>query len=125
MIALSSGESGFYALVKAGSMGGGMAAMIVDLGLRKEVRIWCDATAGKGIASRRGCGKVRHLHTPSLWLQRAVSEGRLSLHKVAGPLNPSDLGTKHVSSEEMWSHLGRMNIYRVEGHSKLALKAEV
>ena len=34
-----------------------------------------DATAGLGIANRRGAGRIRHIATPTLWIQRLVSSG--------------------------------------------------
>eukprot|EP00973_Karenia_brevis_P049602 6883804-Karenia_brevis.AAC.1 len=34
-----------------------------------------DASAGKAIASRRGAGKIRHIATPTLWVQKLVFDG--------------------------------------------------
>ena len=64
---LSSGESEFYSIVKATSAGLGMVAMSRDFGWELKLRIWRDASAGRGIASRRGAGKVRHMATQTLW----------------------------------------------------------
>ena len=76
VISLSSGESEFYGLVKSGSMALGAVAMAKDLGAVLATRVRYDATAGAGIANRRGVGRVRHLHTPTLWIQRHVQDGR-------------------------------------------------
>lgn len=51
------------------SSGIGSASMARDMGLdlRKPVEVMIDATAGIGVASRRGVGRIRHIHTPTLW----------------------------------------------------------
>ena len=66
-VALSSGEAEFSALVKGASIGLGAVSLFNDLGagtLQLELRT--DSSAAKGIASRRGVGKVRHVRTPLL-----------------------------------------------------------
>ena len=82
VISLSSGESEFYALVKAVSMALGAEEMGRDIGVVLKPRVKYDAAAGAGIASRRGVVRVRHLHTPSWWAQRFVQEGRVTLAEV-------------------------------------------
>eukprot|EP00972_Heterocapsa_arctica_P055031 8114956-Heterocapsa_arctica.AAC.1 len=37
-----------------------------------------------GFMNRYGVGRNRHIHTPSLWLQRAVHEGKVKLNEVDG-----------------------------------------
>jgi hypothetical protein len=101
VIALSSAESEFYALAKAASRALGGAAMCVDLAVHLRPAVLVDATASKGIASRRGVGRVRHLHTQVLWVQAAVAEKRLVILRVKGTENPADLGTKHLAQPEM------------------------
>ena len=123
VVALSSGESEFYALVKATSMALGAQAMAKDLGLVLQARVRYDATAGAGIASRRGVGRVRHLHTPSLWIQRHVQDGRVTLKKVLGDSNVADLGTKHVDGRRLWHLLKAMGVHATAGRSSLALRA--
>ena len=60
-IALSSGESEFYGIVKAATQGLGIKGLMMDMGLDMDLRVNTDSSAAKSIASRRGCGKVRHL----------------------------------------------------------------
>ena len=50
--ALSSGEAEYYGLVKK---------MMEELGVKIGVKLKTDASAAKGIATRRGMGKVRHI----------------------------------------------------------------
>ncbi len=53
IIALSSGEAEYYGMVKGGSIGLGMRAILRDLGIEGKVKIKTDASAAKGIASRK------------------------------------------------------------------------
>ena len=68
--ALSSGEADYVGNVKGGSVGIGMQSMARDFGDERVVRIATDSSASKGIASRLGLGKIRHLDTGLLWLQQ-------------------------------------------------------
>ena len=100
-------------------------ALAADFGIQVQLVLATDATAGLGMASRRGAGKVRHLHTPSLWLQRAVAERRLTLRKEPGDRNPADVGTKHLDRKRLDMLIALMGgDYRM-GSSSLALKADL
>ena len=103
VIALSSGESEFYGGVKTASIGLGMIHLLRDMGvhLKEPLDLKLDASAGIGVAQRRGAGRIRHIATPTLWLQKAVSEGKVKVGKVAGSENPADLGTKYVSRKDI------------------------
>eukprot|EP00959_Pyramimonas_sp_CCMP1952_P246143 5144749-Pyramimonas_sp.AAC.1 len=70
-IATSSRESEYYGVFKAGSLLVDMTLMAKDYGMAYSGELRADASAGIGIASRRGIGKTRHLHTQALRLQRA------------------------------------------------------
>ena len=81
-------------------MGLGYQALLADLGITADLRVWTDSSAAMGIAGRQGLGKLRHLDTHTLWLQQAVRTKRLDLKKVAGTSNPADLFTKHSLTRE-------------------------
>jgi len=81
-------------------MGLGYQALLADLGITADLRVWTDSSAAMGIAGRQGLGKLRHLDTHTLWLQQAVRSKRLELKKVAGTSNPADLFTKHSLTRE-------------------------
>ena len=68
-IALSSGESEYYGIVKAAAIGLQMRALLADWGYETAVRILTDSTAALGTCSRRGLGKLRHVQTRYLWVQ--------------------------------------------------------
>ena len=66
VIALSSGESEFYSIVKTCSQGLGLRSLLMDLGVEVKVKLLTGAGTGKAIASRRGLGKVRHIEVSNL-----------------------------------------------------------
>ena len=107
-ISLSSGEAEFYGVVKASGMALGYQALLDDLGVRLPVRIWTDSSATMGICGRQGLGKLRHVDTRTLWVQQRVRSGELEIRKVRGEVNPADLFTKHLSSEERVTELLRL-----------------
>ena len=100
MVSLSSGEAEFYGVTKAAGIGLGYQALLRDLGISMEIRVWTDSTATIGICGRQGLGKLRHIDTRSLWLQQRLREGGIELRKIRGEVNPADLFTKHLASEE-------------------------
>jgi len=56
-----------------------------------------DSTAGKGIAQRKGAGKLKHLVFRELWLQDYVQQGKVQIRKEATATNVADLGTKALN----------------------------
>ncbi len=68
---------------------------------------------------------MRHLETPTLWVQRALKLGRFTLVKLPGKLNCGDIGAKHVDAATMYGHLDRMSIVLVGLAHETALKAKV
>ena len=99
-ISLSSGEAEFYGVVKTSSRGLGILQLALDFGFDRhgemDLEVLTDSSAAKGIAVRRGAGKVRHIETGALWVQQALNNGRFALSKVDGKKNVSDLMTKAV-----------------------------
>jgi hypothetical protein len=99
-VSLSSGESEFYGVVKAAGVSLGYQALLRDLGYSLSTRVWTDSTATMGICGRQGLGKLRHIDTQCLWIQQRVRDRSIELYKVRGEVNPADLFTKHLSSNE-------------------------
>ena len=95
-IALSSGESEYYALVRCAALTLGLTNMCRDLGRHLSSSLGCDSSAAIGVAGRRGAGKIRHIEVATLWLQKHVTSKALKLFKEKGTENVADLGTKHV-----------------------------
>ena len=94
VIALSSREAEYYGLVKSGSQGIGIRALLGDLGVACTVVLNTDASAAIGVASRRGLGKVRHIEVSQLWLQQRGASGDLKVQEVDGVVRGLSLRVK-------------------------------
>ena len=100
-IALSTGESEYYALVRGGSTALGLQSLLSDLGINLPVTVESDSNSAKGTVSRIGLGKARHIQTRYLWLQERVSMGHLKVLHVPGKRNRADVFTKSVPGVQM------------------------
>ena len=109
MTALSSGEAEYYAIVKGASQGIGVRSMLWDFQLndagQRHVEIKEDSSAAKGIASRRGLGKLKHIDIKELWIQEKVSLEELKITKVPGTVNLADALTKYFDLHVLNYHL--------------------
>ena len=105
VIALSSGEAAYYGIVKGSSVGMGVQSILSDMGIPIKLQVRTDSSSAKGIASRRGLGKVRHIEVNQLWVQEKVTDGSLDLIKVDGADNLADVMTKHVGREIFEKHM--------------------
>ena len=110
LVALSSGESEFYAALKASAETLGMLAIMRDLGWSMYGEVFGDASAALGIIHRKGRGRTRHIDTGLLWIQQTAAEKRLTYHKVLGAENPADLMTKYLSQEVIEKHCSSLGV---------------
>eukprot|EP00971_Amphidinium_carterae_P097174 1923120-Amphidinium_carterae.1 len=72
IIALSSAESEFAAMVKGISNAIGLRSLATDLGQGLQIKVYTDSSGAKGIASRKGIAKLRHLHTSYIYIYNIV-----------------------------------------------------
>ena len=86
-------------------MGLGARSVLKDLGSTARICVMTDSSAAKGMASRKGFGKVRHVEVNELWVQQKVGSGEIELKKVEGVSNLADALTKHVDQEGIQKHL--------------------
>ena len=100
-IALSSGESEYYALLRASAHALGIKAILNDwaYAVGVEIVMKCDSSAARGIAARQGLGRMRHLDVRFLRLQQAVQEGKLRVLPVPTSENWSDVFTKPLAQD--------------------------
>ena len=104
--------------VKAKGLGDGIDSPSLEIKL--------NATAGRAIAMRRDAGRIRHIATPTLWLQRLVINGDIKMTRADGNDNCADLETKHLDYQTMNKHLIFFSGMRfAEGRSKVALQTGV
>ena len=86
-----------------------------------SLEIKLNATAGRAIAMQRGAGRIRHIATLSLWLQRLVINGDIKMTRVGGNDNCADLGTRHLHYQTLNNkHLKFRSMRFAEGRSKIA-----
>ena len=107
VLALSSGEAEYYAIVKAASVAMGIRYLAADMGITFEcpIAIKSDASAAIGIGSRVGIGKVRHIEVTQLWVQEKVVNGEMVIEKVATEDNLADALTKAVDAQIIQKHV--------------------
>ena len=87
-----------------------------------HIYIYIDSSAAKGIASRMGLGKTRHIAVHLLWVQEKVRNQEFELVKCKGTENPADLMTKHLSQEVTAEYTDRWGQVFREGRSEIAPK---
>ena len=111
--ALSSGEAEYYAIVKGACQGIGVRSMFKDFQIndvsQRYVEINEDSSAAKGIASRRGLGKLKHIDIKEFWTQEKVNSGELKITKVLGTVNLADALTKYCDVHVTKCHLEHIN----------------
>ena len=118
IVALSSGEAEYYGIVKGTAIAIGIRNLLADIGVQVTIEVNTDASAAKGIASRRGAGKVRHIEVSQLWFQQKVLEGEIVLKKVAGQDNLAGALTKGLDGTGIERHLSGTGQSIVEGRHK-------
>ena len=101
-VALSSGEAEYYAGASAASDSILLKEAIQFLtGKRCKVNLYLDSSAARGIITRQGVGRVKHLQIRTLFLQEPHKQGTLSVHPVGTKENTADIGTKPLSGKRI------------------------
>ena len=99
-------------------MGLGARSVLRDLGHKARVCVMTDSSAAKGMASRKGLGKVRHVEVNQLWVQQKVGSGEIELRKVEGRTTWQML-SPNMSSMNVFKNISgvRANGWRMGGMS--------
>ncbi len=93
-----------------------------DLSLDVKAELVTDSSACKGLCSRRGAGRIRHIHCPALWLQHAVARRQIAITRRAGKDLAPDVGTKAgIPEDTVRRLLGMFGLAKGEGRAKQAL----
>ena len=115
IVSLSSGEEGYYGLVKGWSMGLGIKSMLQDFGVNVNWVVKTDASAARESPIEKdwaNCGQ--------LWVQDRIARGDLTIEKINGEENVADNLTKHVSVEDIRVHMHRTNQEIIQGQHAIA-----
>lgn len=111
--ALASGEGELYAGARAASHILGLCGLAEDLGVRGcMLLLYLDSSSSIGTMSRRGAGRIRHLQTPTLWLQALVANRQLLLTKEPGEHIRAGMLTKPMTELKLEKFLSLMGILR-------------
>ena len=100
----------------------GMLSMLKDFDWKLGGEIWSDANAAIGVIQRNGLGKIRHIDTGLLWIQRIAAQRRVTFHKVLGEDNPADLYAKYVDNQTANHHLSKSAYQTTSGRAAEAPK---
>ena len=130
VISLSSGEAEVYAASSAACDSILLSKMVSFLtGAGVVVHHLLDSSAARGILSRQGVGRIRHLSCRVLWLQTLVKLRRefscdqygKKIHStchlvsaVSGHLNLADLGTKRLAKKRLLELMNVCNLGYVD-----------
>ena len=93
----------------------GIKGIAKDMGLGFSITLSTDSSAPKGIATRKGLGKVKHLETRTLWAQDKIDEGKVEVKKIGGDKNVADILTKYFSSPRLRSLLAELPVAELKG----------
>ena len=102
VIALSSGESEYVAMVGGCSEGLFLKHCWKFL-TNEDLGMICrsDSSAARALAGRVGVGRTRHIAAGLLWLQQKVVAKELRITGIPTAVNTSDIGTKVLSRARM------------------------
>ena len=106
-VALSVGEAELNAMVKATAESIGLSNLSKSVGMHKEILIHTDSSSAKGTASRKGCGKLKHLEAKQLWIQDVVDKKQIKIIKVPRAVNIADAPAHHWTASEGDTHFPR------------------
>ena len=120
VVALPSGEAEYYGVVKGMCEALGIKGIGKDRGHDFSITSSTDSSAAKGIATRKGLEKVKHLETRTLSAQDKIDEGIVVVQKIGGDRNVADILTKYISSPRLSSLLAELPVAELEGRHSLA-----
>ena len=102
-VALSSAEAELNAALKGAVELLGARELVSEMGDALELHLLGDSSACKGILSREGSGRVKHLEVRQLWSQQYVRDDQIRFAKIPRAQNGSDTQTKHWM-KDAWVH---------------------
>ena len=100
----------------------GVGSMAADLGADLKVVMHADSSAAIAIAKRRGAGKLRHINIGLLWIQERTESDEVTIKKVKGVSNPSDMMTKAVNGEKLERYMVMVRQKEADGRAREALQ---
>ena len=102
ILSLSSREAEFYGTVRCACRTLGLRSLMSDLSLEVKAELVTDSSACKGLCSRRGAGKIRHIHCPTSPFQHAVARRQIAITRRAGKDLAPDGSKAGIPEDTMW-----------------------
>ena len=121
ILSLWSGEAEFYGAVRCACRTLGFKSLMSDLSLHVKAELVTGSSACKLLGSRRGAGRIRHIHCPALWLQHAVARRQIAITRRAGKDLAPGVGTKAGIPETPCGDCWECLDWPREGRAKQAL----
>ena len=85
--------------------------MLVELGEQLDIRSLCDSSAARGILTRAGAGRVRHLELIQLWVQEHVADGKVRVQWLPRKQNPADALIHGCTKVDLARHWGLLQMH--------------
>ena len=125
-IALSSREAELYAGMRGISEALGFVHMMREFKTNDWGRILhrVDASAGRAIMLRRGCGGLKHITVKSLWVQEAVRENAIETVRISRDEMHAHILASPCSADELTKHLTKLNGFRIEENEEIEYELE-
>ena len=111
IVALSSGEAEFYAMVKGCAQAKGLCSILRDLGFDAQMH-----------PQLSGWRTDNDIDVQYLWIQNEVANGTVHTRKDETTSNPADLFTKCLPCHIIESHLASLHMYTRSPRSDSSLK---
>ena len=122
IVALSSGEAGLIAMVKATCEALDIRSLWKQWGRDVKTSMFGDSTGALGVVKRRGAGKLRHVRIGTLWVHDLKEEGVVGFKKIPGEENSADRATKHIGQASCERHAKMLDYEHKEGRANSAAK---
>ena len=98
-VSISSCEAELYAISEGLCEVLGLMSILKCMSWDVKATLYSDSTAAISACRRSGTGsRLRHVDIRHFHIQEVLRRGDIELDKVAGELNPADIGTKAVSA---------------------------
>ena len=110
LVALSSGESEFYGVIRGAAAGIQIKELLGEMGIIVKLKVLTDSSAARGMVRRSGSGRVKHIEARFLWLQEKVRDNYLEVDRIDTSHNTADLGTKFHSRATLQSLVAMMPV---------------
>ena len=119
-ISLSSCESELHAMV-SGMCDGIFILACAEYVFEQKIQHvqYTDSSSARQLASRQGCGKVRHVAGKILWIQQRVADGQIDLRQVETLWNLADIGTKSLSQQRLFLLMNQTGLVYVATHENV------